>query len=423
MNAPNPLKSACDRAGYDFNKLPKGATDVKKNDDGTYTITVDGQPQKYNKDGSVFSQPADSAPTTPAAGDGTRPADNRDENGDHNGSVFGQGSRGNAGGDMTITNVGAGYDIDPNLFMGSAMNFDASTQMASNMPFGLGAVFGQGNIAQSLQSFLNSVSFNFDFSQINIQRQQQQTIEEAQRAAAQGTTTGSATSGSAEVETDNGDKTTIDNLAKEKGYEKTNVDGVYKKGDKYYKYDADKKEFVECNSDASTITEAQRKEEAKAAKKAKAEEEAAALSEDLFDAMKGAGTKNKKLAESVGKITKDNVIEVFDAWETNFSDSMDGESLIESIQNEHFTGWFGNQQEKEESMIVDALYNRAMDLGLKNEAAACRAKVNAEHNSWSSSDDTVKTAILTLVNQIKAKEAGVSYAALQQAQQAQQAQQ
>lgn len=420
MNAPNPLKSACDRAGYDFNKLPKGATDVKKNDDGTYTITVNGQPQKYNKDGSVFSQPTDNTPATPSAGDtsGNKPTNNG--NGDNGGSVFNQGGGGNGGG-MTITNVGAGYDIDPNLFMGSAMGFDSSTQMASNMPFGLGAVFGQGNVARSLQSFLNSVSFNFDFSQINIQRQQQQAIDEARQATATGGTPsagdGPAVRGDAEVETDSGDKTTIDNLAKEKGYEKTNVSGVYKKGDKYYKYDADKKAFVECNSNGSEITEAQRKAEAQSKKKSKAQEEAAALSEDLFDAMKGAGTKNQKLADTVGKITKDNVIEVFEAWETNFSDSMDGENLIESIQNEHYTGWFGNQQEKEENMIVEALYKRAMELGLKNEAAACRAKVNAEHNAWFTSDSTVKTAIITLVNQIKAKEAGVPYATLQQQQQ------
>lgn len=412
MNAPSPLKKACDTAGYDYNKLPKGATDVKKNDDGTFTITVNGQPTKYNKDGSVFAQPAGNQPsTTPATGNG-----NGNKPADDSASIFpqsgGQGS-GNGGGEITITNVNAGYNIDPDKFMGAAAQFDASTQLSSNMPFGLGAVFGQGNIAQSLQNFMKSVSFNFDFSYMKTKAEQE--AEAAQ--SAEGSTAGQETpatpatppAGDSEVDAGTGEKANVDELAKKGGYEKTTVDGVYKKDDKYYKYDENSKKFVECNVDGSNLTEAQKQQRAKAEAKAKAEEEAAKLSEDLFDAMKGAGTKNDKLASAVGKITKDNVIEVFDAWETNFADSMDNESLIESIQNEHYTGWFGNQQEKEESAIVNALYERAMELGLKNEAAACRAKVNAEHNSWFSSDDKVKTAILTLVSQIKAKESGTTY--------------
>lgn len=411
MNASSPLKKACDSAGYDYNKLPKGATDVKKNDDGTYTITVDGKPTKYNKDGSVFAPPADNTkPADNGNGNGNQKADNNN----NGGSIFpqngGQGN-GNGGDGLTINKVNAGYDIDPNMFMGSAMQFDASTQMASNMPFGLGAVFGQGNIAQSLQNFLKSVSFNFDFSYFKTQSQQNQgtTETEAGGTAEPSTVDTPAPSGNTEVKTTNGSTTKVDDLAKKDGYTKTNVDGVYKKGNKYYKYNESGKKFVECNADGTNITETQKKAKAQAAKKAKVEEQAASISEELFDAMKGAGTKNKKLANAVGKINKDNVIEVFDAWETNFADSMDNESLIESIQNEHYTGWFGNQQEKEESAIVNALYDRAMALGLKNEAASCRAKVNAEHSSWFSSDSTVKTAILTLVNQIKAKEAGVAY--------------
>lgn len=412
MNAPSPLKKACDSAGYDYNKLPKGATDVKKNDDGTFTITVNGQPTKYNKDGSVFAQPAGNQPTTPATDNrtGNQPADK--DNSDA--SIFPQNrGQGSGNGDLTITNINAGYDINPEIFMGAATQFDASTQLTSNLPFGLGAVFGQGNIAQSLQNFMKSVSFNFDFSYLKTKAEQE--AEAAQgtegSTSGQGTTETQTTppAGDPEVTAGNNEKAKIEELAKKGGYAKTTVDGVYKKGDKYYKYDADSKKFVECNADGSNITEAQKQQRAKAAKKAKAESEAAKISEDLFDAMKGAGTKNTKLADTIGKITKDNVIEVFDAWKTNFADSMDNEDLIESIQNEHYTGWFGNQQEKEESAIVDALYERAMSLGLKNEAAACRAKVNSEHNSWFSSDSKVKTAIMTLVDQIKAKEAGVAY--------------
>lgn len=392
MNAVNPLRTKCDAAGFDFNKLPQGATDIKSNNDGTFTITVDGKPTQYNKDGSVFNNPPASN-NTPV---------NNNNNNNNNGTPQGNSAnnnenisvfngQGNSNADMTITNVNGNYNIDPNLFMGSAMTFDASTQMASNTPFGLGSVFGQGSIAASLQNFLKSVSFNFDFSAIRIQREQQQ---QAQAAA-------------------------------NEGYNQTGITGVYEKDGKYYKYDSEKNEYTQCNADGTELTAEQKEkaveeeekkveetkaqEEAKATKKTKAEEEAAAITEQLFDAMKGAGTKNNQLQTTVNSITKDNVIEIFDAWDTNFADSMDNETLIESIQNEHYTGWFGNSQEKEEMKIVDALYARAMDLGLKNEAAACRAKVKAEHSAWFTSDETVKDAIITLVNQIKCKEAGVEY--------------
>ena len=417
MNAVSPLKKSCDAAGYDYNKLPEGASDIKSNNDGTFTITVNGKPVKYNKDGSVFSNPADNnsggTPANNAGGaNGKSPIDNNGGNGNagnnnDNNCIFQNNGGGGNGDQISITNFGGGYNIDPAIFMGSAMGFDASTQMASNVPYGLGAVFGQGAVAASLQNFMKSISFNFDFSQFIAQSEENARIREAWQSPIG--EQGAAAPGDTEVTDKNGNKTTIAQLAKDGGYKESGVSGVYTKDGKSYKYDTTKKEFVECNADGTEITAESRAAAERAAKKKEAQDAAAAITEDLFDAMKGAGTKNDKLQSTVEKITKDNVIEVFEAWELNFADSMDNESLIESIQNEHYTGWFGNSQEKQENLIVDALYQRAMDLGLKNEAAACRAKVNSEHSAWFTSDETVRNAILTLVNQIKAKEAGVAY--------------
>lgn len=382
MNAVNPLRTMCDAARFDFNKLPQGATDIKSNNDGTFTITVNGKPTLYNEDGSVFNNPPanDNAPVdnNNHNNNGTPQGNSANGNGNENVSVFH--GQGNNGADMTLTNVNGNYNIDPNLFMGSAMGFDASTQMASNVPFGLGSTFGQGSIAASLQNFLKSISFNFDFSAIRIQREQQQ---QAQAAA-------------------------------NDGYNQTGVTGVYEKDGKYYKYDSEKNEYTQCNPDGTELTaeqkaKAEEEEQQAIEAQAQAEEQAAAITEEMFVAMKGAGTDNTKLQNAINNITKDNVIEIFDAWDTNYSDSMDNETLIESIQNEHHTGWFGNTQEKQEMQIVEALYARAMELGLNNEAAACRAKVKAEHSAWFTSDSTVRNAIITLVNQIKYKEAGVAY--------------
>ena len=216
-----------------------------------------------------------------------------------------------------------------------------------------------------------------------------------------------AVSGEYEVQDENGETVTVSELAASKGYKETSVDGVYTKNGSYYKYDAAKKSFVHCTKAEIDAVKSSDKAKAAAEKKEKAKADSANIVEDLYDAMKGAGTKNEKLQQAINSINKDNVIEIFEQWDELYADSMDGESLIESIQNEHYEGWFGNTQEKQEEAIVEALYQRAESIGLKAEAAAARAKVKAEHGSWRSSDSNVRAAILNLVEQIKAKEAEV----------------
>ena len=212
-------------------------------------------------------------------------------------------------------------------------------------------------------------------------------------------------SGDYEVQDNNGETVTVSELAASRGYKETTVDGVYTKNGSYYKYDVNKKSFVHCTK--AEIDAAKKSDDAKAKtdKKEKAKAESAGIAADLYDAMKGAGTKNQKLQQAVEAINKDNIIEIFEQWDELYADSMDGESLIESIQREHYTGWFGNSQEKQEEAIVQALFERAESIGLKAEAAAARAKVKSEHGSWFSSDGNVRAVILDLVEKIKAAEA------------------
>lgn len=143
------------------------------------------------------------------------------------------------------------------------------------------------------------------------------------------------------------------------------------------------------------------------AKQGKIDTEAAKIAEDLYVAMKGAGTDNDKLKNAVSKINKDNILYVLEAWNNEFSDSMDGESLIESIQNEHYTGWFGHQQEDLENHIADALFKKGQELGLKNESHAFRAKINAEHSAWFTSDSVILANFNNMIQTVSAKDAQV----------------
>ena len=152
-------------------------------------------------------------------------------------------------------------------------------------------------------------------------------------------------------------------------------------------------------------------------KQEKIEAQAAQIAEDLFDAMKGAGTKNDKLKSAVSKINKDNVLYVLEAWNTNFSDAMDGETLIESIQAEHYTGWFGHQQEDLENHIKDVLYAKGQELGLKNESHAFRAKINSEHSAWFTSDSVVNECFNNFIAKVAQKDVEVRTQKAQQAMQ------
>ena len=144
------------------------------------------------------------------------------------------------------------------------------------------------------------------------------------------------------------------------------------------------------------------------AKEAKTKEQAAAIAEKLYDAMKGAGTKNDQLKKALGQLNNDNILYVLEEWNTNYSENMDGESLIQSIQDEYHSGFFTNEQKNVEKILCDALFNKAKSLGMSGEAHAFRAKINAEHgNSWwlgGSSDSSVQNSVDTIISQISQKD-------------------
>ncbi len=144
------------------------------------------------------------------------------------------------------------------------------------------------------------------------------------------------------------------------------------------------------------------------AKEAKTKEQAAAIAEKLYDAMKGAGTKNDQLRQALGQLNNDNILYVLEEWNTNYSENMDGESLIQSIQDEYHSGFFTNEQKNVEKILCDALFNKAKSLGMSGEAHAFRAKINAEHgNSWwlgGSSDSSVQNSVDTIIAQISQKD-------------------
>lgn len=370
--------------------LPKGATDISKNPDGTYKITINGQDKTVDVNGdSVFTTkvPVDDVKTNESGSKSTTVLNNSSSNSSRAASVF--------------SAVNGEYNIDPAWLAKSAMDTDTVLQMGKNMPFGLGGVLANGSVEEVAKSFLNAASFKFDFTEyLNLQQTKQQT--ESSYVSNSETVYG-IVPGLTPVTDGNCDVKTIDVLAEEGGYYKTETQGVYKKGKKLYSYDVAQNKFIEIYQPEDKALKGTNKKQIP--KQNKIKKEAASIAEDLYDAMKGAGTKNEKLQKTVDKINKNNVMEVLDAWNENYSDSMDGETLLQSIQDEHHAGWFGKSQEKQEKIILDALYQRAMDLGLMNEAHAARAKVNYEHDAMFTSDDTVRTAIEDLAGKIKAKEA------------------
>ena len=390
------LTSAARGLGF-TGTLPKGATDIQKDGSGHYKVTIGNEVKIFNADGTLASDSSSSRAAQDNSGSRTesqpqsqsQPASqNRPQGGGMGESLF-NGS------------FSGGFSIDPAAMGMAAMNTDAILQFGSEIPFGLGGQFSQGALAQNIMDYVGAASFNFDFSGYMAASSQQSDQSVSQNPGVAG--------GNTQVTDSDGNTKTVAQLAEEGGYKETATDGVYQKNGKYYKYNVNKKEFEEVSeAEAKKAKEADDKKVADAAKEARAKEiadEAAGIAEDLYDAMKGAGTKNDKLQQTIERINKDNVMAVMKAWDENFADGMDGETLLESIQNEHYTGWFGNAQEKQEKLILDALVGRAEELGLVNEAHAARAKVNSEHSAWFTSDDTVRAAIENLHAKIKAKEA------------------
>ena len=375
--------------------LPNGATAITKNGNGSYTITVGGEDKVYNADGSVFTSdaPVDDNASVPAG----------------NGTVAGGGSDNNSSIFGASVNGGYSYNIDPAILGGAAMNLDAILQLGQQVPYGLGGQFTQGALNQNALEFMNSLGFNFDFSNILAATSGSAAGDTVGGSTvAGGTTGGAAAPGSTTIQDENGESLTVDELAEEEGYKKSAKSGFYKKGGKYYKYDLSQKEFVEATERESQKAKEADDKVAKEKQKAKAvnERKAGTIAADIFDAIDGAGTNDSKLSEAVKSITKDNVIEAFDKWiDKGYEKEFGNEGgLIASIQDDVS----GDDQDEYENHIADALYDRAIDLDLVEEAEEFRSDIESirlTKGRGSSKDKALNEKFNEFVELIKEKEA------------------
>lgn len=419
-------------AGFTGTK-PQGATDIQSNNDGTFTITINGTPTKCNPDGSIFTPNNNNGNNNGnGAGNGNSGVSGAGNGGNDNGNNGASGAgNGNGNGNGTIFNystVNGGYSIDQNIFMNAAMNLDATVGIGSEIPYGLGGLFAQNNIAQAMQQFMNSVSFNFDLSNI----QTSQTLQ-LPSLSVDGfnlptiTVPGTTPAGETTVTDENGNQKTVDQLAEEGGYTKTETTGVYKKGSKYYKYDTSQKKFVELTGDALKAAKKADEDAALKEKKAKKLEEIKKKNQEnakkgddiagkIYKAVKGSGTDDAALTKAIDKINADNVMAVFDAWtkDSTYAKNFGEDDIIGAIQDD----CSGSQQTGYEKKIKQALYDRSnkivkdlQEYGLDDEATDLQRAANefkntveSEHNSWHSSDSTVKSAFDSFVPKLRAAE-------------------
>ena len=364
-------------------QIPKGATGVHKGNNGELIFDFgNGKPSEArNADGSIFTKPADTAPADNAAktvddGAGNKSVDNSGSgSGNASGSVFANSGQTTSDGfGVSGYNINGSFNINPNAFMGASSNLWSTLNWTSNIPLGLGSILGQGAIGNAISNFANAIGFNFDYSKYFAQY-------DAQHSNQNGTT---VTAGDGQPDT------SVSTQAGETP-SSSGASGT-----------------TESSNVNSTIEAQEVKQNDQETNGTKYKEDAAKIAENLYDAMKGAGTKNKQLKENLANLNNDNVMLVLDEWEKNYSSDMDNETLIQSIQDEYHSGFFTNEQKNVEKLLCDALYNKAMSLGMSSEAHAFRAKINAEHgNSWwlgGSSDSSVQNSVDTIIAQIRAKE-------------------
>lgn len=228
-------------------KVPQDA-DGYITDNGIVIFTKQGEALengKFNADGSKYD-PTKSNNANPEVRNpsGTSGSGNSGRAGGSSSvdlGAFGFGFSNNTSGDIGASFMNAGYTIDAEKFMGASMGFGAMSSLAQMMPFGLGAVFANNTLGATLNNFMKSVSFNFDFSNMKTRAEQEAEVAQDNEGATAGTETGS------------GSGQTVAELAKARGYTPTDTQGVYQNNGKFFKYDEKTKEFVECKADGSAL--------------------------------------------------------------------------------------------------------------------------------------------------------------------------
>jgi len=151
---------------------------------------------------------------------------------------------------------------------------------------------------------------------------------------------------------------------------------------------ADKTTTTTTTATPEQKAEADRKAAEEKTKQDKIQKQANEICEKLYVAMKGAGTDNKAVDEALAEITEDNILEVMETYIQHYSEDMDGETLIESLQNEYWVGWSGKLTSITNGLKTK-LAARASKMGLDAEAKSFKAKVSAENNSWWNIKDEV----------------------------------
>ena len=125
------------------------------------------------------------------------------------------------------------------------------------------------------------------------------------------------------------------------------------------------------------------------------------LIKDLYDSMKGIGTDDKKLEESMNKINKNNVIELMFMWNQKYPN----ESLMEMFMadaDSHQKKEFG---EKVATALEQAAADLGIDLSNDEDMKAIKKEV---HNSWVWINNDVADNYNNIVKKLLAA-AGVEY--------------
>lgn len=144
------------------------------------------------------------------------------------------------------------------------------------------------------------------------------------------------------------------------------------------------------SSDSTAETEEQKQNRA---------DEAAGIVGLIFDAVDGIGTKNGQLEQTIAQINKDNIVDVFDAWNENYK-AQEG-SLVKRIYDDEY--WYngGNNYVKH---MVDAFEEKARELGLYSKLIKEFTTVNSELNAtWATDEAKVSEAMDKIHTTIKAK--------------------
>lgn len=125
----------------------------------------------------------------------------------------------------------------------------------------------------------------------------------------------------------------------------------------------------------------------------------AKLAQELYDSIDGCGTDEEILDNAMKSITKDNVMEVLDAWNKTQAIRFGGESLLESIYGDIF---WGDDREKYTRILMDALAAKAKDAGV--DISSEYDQLNKELDAWWRDDDKIYELINTIHKNLGGKE-------------------